>query len=204
MNAYQTAQQHNLTGNDAEIVAALQALPRHRRNVYITGGPSNTESINLLHLLTARHRVMGMGPAQQWIGPLIDLESTNQQVAGIMSILRPMLQVNDTLVYCADSDDAANMLNALAAIVAQITGKPEQVTAEVALLSGGRIGADFADLTPEQFAAQRAAAESLTAKQAALDLVQNTAAEAAREEYRKADSTPESIIAAAVAVLEAG
>lgn len=202
MNAHQTAQQHNLAGTDAEIVAALQALPRHRRNVYITGGPSNTESINLLHLLTARHRVMGMGPAQQWIGPLIDLEATSQQVAGIMSILRPMLQVNDTLVYCADSDDAAGMLNALTEIVGQMTGKADQVVAEVALLSGGRIGAEFADLTPEQFAAQRTAAESLTAKQAALDLVQNTAAEAAREEYRSADSTPESIVAAAVAVLE--
>lgn len=44
---------------------------------------------------------------------------------------------------------------------------------------------------------------NLALKQAALDLVGNTAAEAAREEYRKSDSTPESIIAAAVAVLEA-
>jgi hypothetical protein len=41
-------------------------------------------------------------------------------------------------------------------------------------------------------------------KSAALERVTNTACEAAREEYRKADSTPESIIAAAVAVLEAG
>jgi hypothetical protein len=41
-------------------------------------------------------------------------------------------------------------------------------------------------------------------KTAALELVTNTAAEAAREEYRRPDSTPESIIAAAMAVLEAG
>lgn len=40
-------------------------------------------------------------------------------------------------------------------------------------------------------------------KSGSLDLVRNTAAEAAAEEYRKSDSTPESIIAAAVAVLEA-
>jgi len=166
MNAYEKAQQFNLSGTDAEIVAALQAIPRHYRNTYITGGPSNSESVNLLHLLTARHRIMGMGSAQQWIGPLIDLENDNQQVATIMSILRPMLQVNDTLVYCADSDDAAGMLNALSAIVGQLTGKPEQVLAEVALLSGGRIGAEFTDLTPEQFAAQRITAESLSQKQA--------------------------------------
>jgi hypothetical protein len=170
-NAYEKAQSMGLLADifpesdpprpytDAEIVAALQAIPRHHRNVYITGGPSNTESVNLLHLLTARHRVMGMGSAQQWVGPLIDLEDTNPTVLTVMRILRPLLQVNDTLVYCADSDDAANMLNALTQVVATLTGKPAQVAAEVALLSGGRIGADYADLTVEEFAAQRAAAE---------------------------------------------
>lgn len=175
MNAYQKAQQLGLTGTDTEIVAALKAYPRHHRNVYITGGPSDTESVNLLHLLTARHRVMGMGAAQQWVGPLIDLEASNQQVAMIMSLLRPMLQVNDTLVYCKDSTDAADMLNALADIVAALTGKPEQVAAEVALLSGGRIGAEYSDLTVEEFAAQKqaaidaaAVAASTTAKQSAL------------------------------------
>lgn len=156
MNAYEKAQALGLTGTDAEIVAQLQALKRHHRNAYITGGPSNTESVNLLHLLTARHRVMGMDSDQQWVGPLIDLEGSSSQVALIMSILRPTLQVNDTLVYCADSDDAADMLNALTAAVASLTGKYAQVVAEVALLTGGQIGADYAALTAEQFAAQRA------------------------------------------------
>lgn len=155
MNAYEKAQQLGITGTDEEIVAKLKALPRHKKNVYITGGPANTESVNLLHLLTARHRVMGMGSAQQWVGPLIDLEGSNPQVAAIMSILRPMLQVNDTLVYCKDSDDAAEMLNALTDIVGQLTGKTSQIIAEVALLSGGRIGADYTSLTVEQFVAQR-------------------------------------------------
>jgi hypothetical protein len=145
---------------DAEVVSLLQALPRHRRNVYITGGPANTESVNLLHLLTARHRVMMMGSAQQWIGPLVDLEPSNPQVALIMSILRPMLQVNDTMVYCADSDEAATMLNALSDVVSALTQKPTQVKAEVALLSGGRIGEDYATLTPEQFTTQREEAEA--------------------------------------------
>jgi hypothetical protein len=165
MNAYEYSKLLGLTGTDAEIVAQLQAIPRHRKNVFITGGPANTESVNLLHLLTARHRVMGMGPAQQWVGPLIDLESTSPTVAAIMSMLRPMLQVNDTLVYCADSDDAANMLNALVDVVSALTGKPAQVATEVALLSGGRIGANYADLTVEQFEAQRTAALAKSAIQ---------------------------------------
>lgn len=171
----------------AEIVAALKALPRHYKNVFITGGPADTESVNLLHLLTARHRVMGMGSAQQWIGPLIDLEVGNPQVAMIMSILRPMLQVNDTLVYCADSDDAANMLNALESVVAALTGKPAQVAAEVAMLSGGRIGAEFTDLTVEEYELQRDVALQAIADAEAAESAR-IAAEAA-EELRQSQIT---------------
>jgi len=178
MNAYETAQALGITGTDSEIVAALKAWPRHVKNVYITGGPADTESVNLLHLLTARHRVMGMGPAQQWTGPLIDLEASNQQVASIMSLLRPMLQVNDTLVYCKDSDDAAKMLNALAGIVAGITGKSEQVAAEVALLSGGRVTAEYTDLTVEEFASQRMESINVAASESARIAKQGYLAEA--------------------------
>jgi hypothetical protein len=203
MNGYEKAQQLGLTGTDAEIVAQLKAIPLHRNNVYITGGPMNTESVNLLHLLTARHRVMGMGTNQQWVGPLIELEGTDTQVAAIMTILRPLLQVNDTVVYCAQVEEAAGMLNGLTYIVGQLTGKAAQVEAEVKLLSGGRIGAEFSDLTELQYATQKAAAIEIAAKNTALELVTNTAAESAREEYRKPNSTPQTILAAAVAVLEA-
>lgn len=170
MNAYEKAQQLGLTGTDAEVVAQLQAIPLHHRNVYITGGPANTESVNLLHLLTARHRVMTMGANQQWLGDLITLEGSDASVAQIMSVLRPHLQVNDTMVYCAASVDAANMLNALTAVVGNLTQKQQQVIDEVALLSGGRIGADYATLTVEQYAAQKTAAEAAAA-QAALHAI---------------------------------
>lgn len=68
-------------------------------------------------------------------------------------------------------------------------------------LDGGR---PYKDLTVEQFAEQRTTSQTVAAKQAALELVTNAASEAAREEFRKSQSTPQSIIAAAVAVLEAG
>jgi len=164
MNAYQRAQALGLTGTPAEIVAALKAIPLHHRNVYITGGPADTESVNLLHLLTARHGVMTMGANQQWQGPLIDLEGSNGTVAQIMSLLRPHLQVNDTMVYCAASEDAASMLNALSQVVGTLTGKMSQVLAEVALLSGGRIGADYESLTVEQYNAHQAETEAEAAK----------------------------------------
>jgi len=164
MNGYQRAQALGLTGTPAEIVAALKAIPLHHQNVYITGGPADTESVNLLHLLTARHAVMTMGSTQQWQGSLIDLEGSNGTVAQIMSLLRPHLQVNDTMVYCAASEDAASMLNALSQVVGTLTGKMSQVLAEVALLSGGRIGADYDSLTVEQYNAQQAEAEAEAAK----------------------------------------
>lgn len=160
MNPHAKALALGLTGTPQEIVNALKAYPLHVRNVYITGGPADTESVNLLHLLTARHAVMTMGPSQQWQGPLIDMEAGNPAVAQIMSLLRPHLQVNDTKVYCAASVDAANMLNALTQVVGNLTGKMNQVVAEVALLSGGRIGAEYANLTVEEYALQKAAYEA--------------------------------------------
>lgn len=173
MNGYQRAQALGLTGTPAEVVAALKAIPLHHRNVFITGGPADTESVNLLHLLTARHGVMTMGTSQQWQGPLIDLEGSNETVAQIMSLLRPHLQVNDTMVYCAASEDAANMLNALSQVVGTLTGKMSQVVAEVALLSGGRIGADYESLTVEQYNAQQGEAEAEVGKNALKTTLQN-------------------------------
>jgi hypothetical protein len=165
LNGYQRAQALALTGTPAAIVAALKAIPLHHRNVYITGGPADTESVNLLHLLTARHRVMTMGANQEWNGSLITLETSDAGVAQIMSLLRPHLQVNDAMVYCAASEDAATMLNALSSVVGTLTGKAQQVIDEVKLLSGGRIGADYASLTVEQYNAQKAEAEAESAKE---------------------------------------
>lgn len=164
MNAYQKAQSLGLTGTPQEIVDQLKAISLHHRNVYITGGPANTESVNLLHLLTARHKVMAMGANQQWQGSLIDLEQSDTGVAQIMAVLRPHLQVNDTLVYCASSVEAAVMLNTLTTVVGNLTGKSQQVRDEVALLSGGRIGANYSDLTVEQYQAQATAAQAEAAK----------------------------------------
>jgi organic radical activating enzyme len=160
MNGYQRAKSLGLTGTPEEIVEQVKSISLHHRNVYITGGPADTESVNLLHLLTARHGVMTMGSNQQWQGSLIDLETTNPTVSHIMSLVRPHLQVNDTLVFCAASSEAADMLNALTEIVGQLTGKSAQVLVEVSLLSGGRIGADYDDFTPEQYITQKAEDEA--------------------------------------------
>jgi hypothetical protein len=153
MNAYERAKSLGFVGTSQEIVDQLKAIPLHHKDIYITGGDSATNSVNILHLLTARHRVMGMDAEQNWVGPLITLEKSDANVAGMMAILRTQLQVNDTKVYCSEIEDAANMVNALTYIVGELTQKHDQVVAEVALMSGGRIGADYANLTVEVYEA---------------------------------------------------
>jgi hypothetical protein len=80
--------------------------------------------------------------------------------------------------------------------LADAAGWPIELKA--AALSAGLTYTSLSDAT----AAECEAAWVLDLKSLALAAVTDAAAEAAREEYRKAESTPASIIAAAVAVLE--
>lgn len=85
---------------------------------------------------------------------------------------------------------------AMIAGLADAAGWPAELKA--AALAAGLTYTSLADATAEDCEA----AWALDLKGVALATVTDTAAEAAREEYRKAESTPASIIAAAVAVLE--
>lgn len=135
----------------AEIAAALNANPLHRRNAYITGGPSDTESVNVLHLLTARFRVMWQDKNQSWVGPLVDLAEVNPSIAQVMGMLYPHLQVKDSVVFCAQSIDSGNMVNVLTAAVCAVlpagVGTASDVVAAVDLLTGGRI---YGSVTEQQ------------------------------------------------------
>jgi hypothetical protein len=89
------------------------------------------------------------------------------------------------------TDERQSMIDGLAAAGSW----PAELTA--AVKAAGLTYTSLSDAT----AAQCEAAWVLSLKEASLSLVTNTAAEAARAEFRKSDSTPASIIAAAVAVL---
>jgi hypothetical protein len=84
---------------------------------------------------------------------------------------------------------------AMIAGLADAAGWPIELKA--AALSAGLTYTSLSDATAEECEV----AWVLDLKSLALAAVTDTAAEAAREEYRKAESTPASIIAAAVAVL---
>ncbi len=191
MNGYEKAQALNLTGTDAEIVAVLKTL---------TVSNIAVDAVRVWlreNLLWFRTSPTTMGGSIQAVIESPQTPSETKQQLGLFW----------SAVF---GDGARNLLTTVptwAGLVWQIIQGLTQAAPDAAALvdsfyalDGGR---PYKDLTLQQFATQRATAAVLETKQAALDLVQNTAAEAAREEFRKSNSTSESIIAAAVAVLEA-
>jgi hypothetical protein len=190
MNGYEKSVALNLTGTDAEKVAILRTL---------TVSNIAVDAVRIWlreNLLWFRTSPTTMGGAIQQV---IDSDQTPAET-------KQQLGIFWSAVF---GDGAQNLLMTVptwAGLVWTIIQGLTQAAPDAAALvdsfyalDGGR---PYKDLTAEQFAAQRTAAESLALKTAALELVTNTAAEAAREEYRLEDSTPASIVAAAVAVLE--
>jgi hypothetical protein len=193
MNAYAKAQQLGLTGTDAEIVAALQSTGVTARSIVLS------ELLFLLNFRGMLTKLVSNNSDEKWTGSVLAMKGAIAgDPAATAHVDRWLSHITNPRNTHWDTTDAnySAPFWALSQAVAGGPGMPsvEDFTA-VAALGGGWL---FADLTTEQFAAQRESA----AKQTALDLVQNTATEAAREELRKEDSTPASIVAAAVAVLE--
>ena len=196
MNAYETSISLGLTGTDAEKVATLKATGVTARSIVLS---------DLLFLLNFRGmltKLVSNNSDEKWSGTVLAMKAA---IAGdavaTAHVDRWLSHITNPRNTHWDTTDAnyAGAFWALSQAVAGGQGMPSVADfAAVAALGGGWL---FADLTTEQFAAQRTASETLAEKTVALELVTNTALEAAREEYRQANSTPESIIAAASAVL---
>lgn len=192
MNGYEKSVALSLTGTDAEKVAILQTL---------TVSNIAVDAVRVWlreNLLWFRTSPTTMGGAIQAVLESPQTPTDTKEKLGLFW----------SAVF---GDGAQNLLTTVptwAGLVWQIIQGLTQASPDAAALvdsfyalDGGR---PYKTLTVEQFAEQRTTSQTAAAKQAALELVTNAAAEAAREEYRNGDSTPESIIAAAVAVLEAG
>jgi hypothetical protein len=184
MNAYKTATDKGITGTPTQIVAILRALSQE-----------NIPAAKLRRWLSDNELLSYDGNG--WFGKLEEVTLSAELTAGIRSLKERVLSGDP--VRTADPAFAPKVLaivQGVAAAVPEIAGLVDSFYA----LDGDR---PYKDLTVEQYAAQVADSESLSVKQTALQLVE-TAVESAREEFRKAESTPESIIAAAVAVLGGG
>jgi hypothetical protein len=193
MNAYAKAQQLGLTGTDAEIVAALQSTGVTARSIVLS------ELLFLLNFRGMLTKLVSNNADEKWTGSVLAMKSAiAADPAATAHVDRWLSHITNPRNTHWDTTDA-NYAGPFWALYQAVAGGELMPSiadfAAVAALGGGWL---FADLTVEQFAAQRESA----AKQTALDLVANTATEAAREELRKEDSTPASIVAAAMAVLE--
>ena len=176
---------------DAEIVAILQTLTT-----------SDIAVDALASLLREEGLLLWTG--ERYVGSIQNLavaQSNNLQlIAGIDELKSSVFGQSAKKLRTTEPKWAGKVWAIVSAIVALIPDT-EGIVDKVYDLDGGR---PYKTLTAEQFAAQRTAATAIASKTDALDLVTNEACSAARTEYRKADSTPESIIAAAMAVLEVG
>ena len=194
--AFEYAQQLGLTGTDSEIVAQLAALGVTERPI------SLAYLMEMLNLRGMLRKTDGSGGQERWVGTLQNLKAAlvalNQTEAvtayetWFSHVTNPRQVSWDTTL----PEYAAGFWS-MRQNFAGVENMPS--TADFAAIAALGGGWKFATLTAEEFASQR----TQSVKSAALNVVTTTAAEAAREEYRKSDSTPESIIAAAVAVLEA-
>lgn len=176
-------------------------------------GYTDEEIVAILHTLTVHD--IAVESVRTWFREKeLWLERSTGQMFGPLQVAYEQApqEAKDGLDYLYDAVFAksaeylrttepvwAQKAYSLVQLILQLSPGSSNLVDSFYALDGGR---PYKDLTLEQFAAQRTASESIAGKVAALELVTNTAAEAAREECRKSDSTPESIIAAGRSVLE--
>jgi len=158
MNGYEKAQALGLTGTDAEIVAVLKTLTT-----------SDIPVKSLARLLREEGLLLWTG--EKYVGSIQTLVSSpgaNQQfVDGIDELKSAVFGGSAETLLTTVPQWAAKVwaiVSAIVALVPDTAGIVEKVYA----LDGGR---PYKDLTAQQFAAQRTAAESLAEK---LAIVANT------------------------------
>ena len=160
MNAYDTSISLGLIGTDAEKVATLKATGVTARSIVLS---------DLLFLLNFRGmltKLVSNNSDEKWSGTVLAMKAA---IAGdavaTASVDRWLSHITNPRNTHWDTTDAnyAGAFWALSQAVAGGQGMPSSADFEaVAALGGGWL---FADLTVEQFAAQRATSESLQAQQ---------------------------------------
>jgi hypothetical protein len=164
MNASEYAQTHNITGTDAEIVAALKA----------TGVTASSISLaylmEMLNLRGMLRKTDGSGGQERWVGTLQNLKAAlvamqlTDQVTAYEMWFSHVTNPRQTSWNTTLAEYAAGFWS-MKLNFAGVENMPSDADfAAIAALGGGWL---FADLTVEQFSAQRAAAETEAATTAA-------------------------------------
>lgn len=179
-NAYQTALEKNIPGTPQQIVAVLRALSQE-----------NIPAARLRRWLSDNELLSFDGSG--WFGKLEEVALSADLTMGIRLLKERVLSGDP--VRTAEPAFAPRVLRIVQGVAAAVPAIAGLVDSFYAL-DGGR---PFKDLTVEQFEAQRTAAEIDAALQTVVDLCDN----AARTASRQQGATLASIKAAVVAALEA-
>jgi hypothetical protein len=162
MNAYEKAQSLGLTGTDAEIVAALKATGLTSRPIILS------ELLFLLNFRGMLTKLVSNNADEKWTGTVLAMKAAIAAdpvaTAHVDRWLSHITNPRNTHWDTTDANYSAPFW-AMAQALAGVAGMPSSADfAAVAALGGGWM---FADLTAEQFAAQRTAAETEAATVAA-------------------------------------
>jgi hypothetical protein len=160
MNAYEKSQQLGLTGTDAEIVATLRATGLTARPIVLS------ELLFLLNFRGMLTKLVSNNADEKWTGTVLAMKAAiSADATATAHVDRWLSHITNPRNTHWDTSDAAyaGPFWALSQAVAGGLGMPTaEDFAAVAALGGGWL---FADLTVEQFAEQRAAAEAAITQQ---------------------------------------
>jgi len=161
MNAYEKAQSLSLSGTDAEIVAVLKSTGLTARPIVLA------ELLFLLNFRGMLTKLVSNNADEKWTGSVLAMKAAiaadPTSTAHVDRWLSHITNPRNTHWDTTDASYSAPFW-AMAQAVADGPGMPSASDfAAVAALGGGWM---FADLTVEQFAAQRAAAAAESQKQA--------------------------------------
>ena len=161
MNAYEKAQQLGLIGTDSEIVGVLKSTGLTARPIVLA------ELLFLLNFQGMLTKLVSNNADEKWTGTVLAMKAAIAAdpvaTAHVDRWLSHITNPRNTHWDTTDQNYSAPFW-AMAQAVAGGPGMPSvEDFSAVAALGGGWL---FADLTAEQFSAQRQAAESVAAKQA--------------------------------------
>lgn len=191
MNAYQKALQLGLTGTDAEIVEALRASGVTARQILLS---ELLFTLNFRGMLT---KLVSNNSDEKWAGTVLAMKAAvAADPVATAHVDRWLSHITNPRNTHWDTTDAAYAAPfwAMARAVGGWSGMPSvEDFAAVAGLGGGWL---YADLTEEQFTAQRIVAETASARQAVIDaclapIVSAHAAAAAKLNNAQASLGPE-------------
>jgi len=167
-NAYAKAQQLGLTGTDAEIVAALQATGVTARSIVLS------ELLFLLNFRGMLTKLVSNNSDEKWTGSVLAMKGAiAADPTATAHVDRWLSHITNPRNTHWDTTDASYSAPfwALSQAVAGGSGMPSvEDFAAVAALGGGWL---FADLTAEEFAAQRQASEAIAQRQVIIDACLN-------------------------------